>query len=176
MKTPTRALAAALLGGLLLIQLSGCGWRLRGAISVPPALQRSCLTGVAAYSDLAVEIRSTLERAGAKVLDSCAAADAQLRIGRNEVRKRVLSVDASGRAAEFELTYNLQFTVVDQAGDVLVRQQAIEISRDYRFDPDNVLAKGEEEKRIREEMVSFAVRQMMQRIDAATGTNGAASQ
>lgn len=163
-----RLVVIGLLAWFVVASLAGCGWRLRGAVEVPPALQQSCITGVAAFSELGVELRSTLKRAGATVLDKCDNADAQLQITRDQMRKRVLSVDSAGRAAEFELNYEVSFTVIDKQGAVLVASQSVELNRDYRFDPDNVLAKGEEEKRLRAEMVSFAVRQIMQRIEAIT--------
>ena len=82
------------------------------------------------------------------------------------MKKRVLSVDAQGRAAEFELIYTLHFKVTKSDAQVIVPEQKIELTRDFRFDPDNVLAKDAEEAQIRKDMISFAVRQMMRRIDS----------
>jgi LPS-assembly lipoprotein len=158
---------SALLGAAAVMALSGCGWRLRGEIQVPPQLQESCLVGVAPYSDLGSELRSTLNRAGAKVVE-CTVAKAQLRIAKNDLRKRVVSVDSAGRASEYELMYEVSFSVVDNNGEVLVPSQSVQLTRSFSYDPNNVLAKGEEEKNIRQDLVRFAVRQIMQRIEAST--------
>jgi len=49
---------------------------------------------------------------------------------------------------------------------VIVKNQTIDLTRDYQFDPNNVLAKDAEEAQIRLDMVKFSVRQMMRRVES----------
>lgn len=151
---------------MLLVTLSACGFRLRGAVELPPAMQETRITGVAEYAPLTVQLRRLLSGSGARVLPADAPASATLVISGEELKKRVLSVDSQGRAAEYELTYRFYFEVLDGEQGVLVARQNVELVRDYRFDPDNVLATGAEEAQIREDMYRFAASQAMRRISA----------
>ena len=150
----------------LVLQLSACGFRLRGAVEVPPELKVVYISGVGEFAPLTQELKKVLQRSGTRVLSSQADAQSIISIANENLRKRVLSVDTQGRAAEYELIYSFLFDVKKADGEVIVPQQKIDLSRDFRFDPNNVLAKDAEEVQIRKDMISFAVRQMMRRIDS----------
>lgn len=154
---------------LLLItisQLTACGFRLRGQVDVPEELKQVHIAGSAEFAPLTLELKKVLQRSGTRVLSSQAEAQSVIAISNETFKKRVLTVDAQGRAAEYELIYTLDFIVTKTDGELIVPRQKIDLTRDYRFDPNNVLAKDAEEAQIRKEMVSFAVRQMMRRIDS----------
>jgi LPS-assembly lipoprotein len=154
-----------LLLGLLLL-LSACGFRLRGNVVVPPQMQETYIKGAAAFSDLGIELKKALERSGAKVVAGPGVASAQLNIASEQLKRRVLSVDKDGRASEYELTYEVMFELRDNAEKVLVPMQTISPIRDYKFDPNNVLAKDTEEVQLRKSLVSYTVQQMMRRLEA----------
>lgn len=139
---------------------------MRSSEPVPPVLKETKIIGVAEYSALGLQLKRTLTSAGSTVLGQTAKTSSTISISQEAYARRVLSVDAQGRVAEYALTYKFVFSVSDESGAILVPSQKIELHRDYRFDPNNVLAKDAEEKQIRSDMVYFAVRQMMRRIDA----------
>lgn len=154
------------------LSLAACGFHLRGAITLPSQMERTQLLGVDARSALAEEITVALENAGARVV--AGDATAQLHISGEREARRLLSVGSTGRASEYELTYQFSFELrvpaVDDTGkgtsEVLLAQQTVSLNRDYAFDPDNVLGKGEEEALLLREMRAFAVRQMLLRLRA----------
>lgn len=123
--------------------------------------------GVAEFAPLSLQLKKVLTSAGSTVLPATAKTSSTITISNELYTRRVLSVDAQGRVAEYELNYSFNFTVSDAAGASLVPNQKIELIRDYRFDPNNVLAKDAEEAQIRKDMIDFAVRQLMRRIDAS---------
>jgi len=167
-------LVASLLG-----LLSSCGFRLRGDVEVPAVLASVHITGVAEYADLNQELKRVLQRSGSQITKTRETAKSVINISGEQWRKRVLSVDTQGRAAEYEINYRFLFSVEEVSTDeikdqekpvsdtLLVKQQKIDLTRDFRFDPNNVLATEAEEKQIRLEMVRFAVRQMMRRIKSS---------
>lgn len=108
-----------------------------------------------------------LINAGAKVLSASDKSSSTIVISNEKYIRRVLSVDAQGRAAEYGLVYRFDFQVNDETGKPLVPSQKIELNRDFRFDPNAVLAKDTEEKQIRADMTRFAVNLMLRRIDAS---------
>lgn len=147
--------------------LTACGFHLRGPVDVPVALKETRITGIAEFAPLRLELKKVLTNAGSKVLPESAKASSTITISNEQYTRRVLSVDAQGRVAEYGLVYSFEFQVSDEAGKPLVPSQKIELTRDYRFDPNAVLAKDTEEAQIRTDMISFAVRQLIRRIDAA---------
>ena len=153
-----------------------CGFHLRGAVTLPPQMERTQLVGIDARSALAEEIVTVLEGAGAQVV--AADATAVLQIGDERETRRLLSVGSSGRASEYEVAYQFSFelrvpvTARDAAGkesivhQVRVARQTVNLSRDYTFDPNNVLSMGDVEAVLVREMRSYAVRQMLLRLRA----------
>jgi len=150
----------------LIIAVSACGFRLRGSVEVPDVLQQTHITGIAEFSVLNQELKRVLQRAGSEVMSQPGNAKSIISISGEKFRRRVLSVDATGRASEFELYYQYNFKITNTDGEVIVKNQKISLTRDYKFDPDNVLAKDAEESLIRTDMIKFSVRQMMRRIDS----------
>jgi len=174
-RTVRGALASYLvraLGAGLLAILSGCGFHLRAAVDLPAQMDVVYVQGAPALGELGREITRSLESAGSRQTEDRAGATAILVIHRNEVRRRVLSVNRSGQVNEYELTYHLAFEVDNPKGKVLVPRQSVSQVRDYTFDPNSVLAKGNEEAQLRQDMIGFAVRQMLRRIDRALGQAG----
>lgn len=165
----------SLVAGHLL--LTSCGFHLRGAIELPPQLARTQLVGINERSELADEMTAALDGAGAQVVTTDATA--QLHVSGERQNRRLLSVGRTGRASEYEVTYQFSFElrvpVVSKDKDgkdkvhyrVLVPRQSVSLSRDYSFDRNNVLGKGEEEDLLVREMRAFAVRQMLLRLEAA---------
>lgn len=133
---------------------------------IPAELKETRIVGVAEYAPLALELKRVLTNAGAKVLSAKTKAASTIVIYQDSYKRRVLSVDSQGRAAEYGLIYTVSFRVNNEAGKPIVPNQQIELNRDFRFDPDAVLAKDTEEKQIRADMIRMAVRQLMRRVDA----------
>ena len=151
---------------LLTAGVSACGFHLRGAVEVPAALKETRIVGVAEFAPLSLQLKKVLTSAGSTVLPATAKTASTISIRNELYDRRVLSVDAQGRVAEYELIYSFDFNVSDETGALLVPSQKITLTRDYRFDPNNVLAKDAEEAQIRKDMIEFSVRQLMRRIDA----------
>jgi LPS-assembly lipoprotein len=152
--------------------LSACGFHLRGAVEVPAVLKETRIVGIAAFSPLSLELKKVLTSAGSRVVAATAKTSSTITISNELYKRRVLSVDAQGRVAEFELLYSFSFSVSGEGEIILVPAQQILLTRDYRFDPNNVLAKDAEEAQIRRDMISFAVRQLMRRINATLKQKG----
>jgi LPS-assembly lipoprotein len=151
---------------LLASSVSACGFRLRGGVELPPELKETRIVGIAEFSPLAIDFKRVLSRAGSVVRGSTDATSSAIVINGGNFTRRVLSVDASGRVAEYEIKYTYTFKILGTDNEELIPLQKIELTRDYRFDPGNVLAKDTEEAQLRSEMVRFSVSQAMRRINA----------
>lgn len=144
-----RALAAWCWVPLML--LSACGFHLRGAVEFPPAMKETYIDGNA-NSAVVRDLRLNLEASGAHVLDSPQAAGATLHILSERFDRRVLSVSSRAQVSEYELIYNVRFSVTRADGVQLLAPQEVNVVRDYRYDPNQVLGSSSEESLLQQEM------------------------
>lgn len=146
--------------------LAGCGFHLRGAIALPESMSSVSIKGTTEYTELGRALYRTLRRAGVAIVD---AKDASLHIKilRDEVQRRVLSVDSSGKANEYELKHLLRYSATDRENVVMVPGQEISTVRTYTFDPNNLLAKGDEEAKLRKTIIERSAQQMLRQLSAA---------
>lgn len=162
----TQWLALALLA-VLFIQLTACGWRLRGSYDFPASMERVYVKGAARYSELGNTLHSALQGTSARPVASEGDATAILLILVNKAEQRILATDSSGRASEYEISYQLGFRLTDQKGKELVSEQAVTAKREYRFNPDNVLATSGDVEHLKKDMLRQAVQQMLRQINAS---------
>jgi len=150
-----------------LLLLAGCGFHLRGNIDLPADLQRIHIEGTSKYSGLGLELRRALQANGVEVVDKASGSQAILKITDTDYARRLLSVSGtSGKTAEYELIYSFKVTLNDRDGKVLLAPQTLRQLRDYTYDRDNVLGKGNEEARFRTEMERDLVRQILGRLQS----------
>jgi len=100
------------------------------------------------------------------VVEDPEAATAVLRVTRSDAPRRLLSVQASGKAQEIELRQFLHFRLEDPSGKLLLPEQRLEQRRDYYFDPNDPLGTTGQEPAIRRDMRRDIVQLMMLRLAA----------
>lgn len=154
---------------LLALALSGCGFHLRNALSLPSDLGPLRVVSPDPYSPLAAEVSEALDRAGAvPAAPGATSGVATLLIVSERWASTPLSVDVEGRAQEYTLRYAVIFRLNRADGSDLVPQQVIELSRDYISVPTNSSGtEGEREilsRELRREMAASILR----RVDAAS--------
>jgi LPS-assembly lipoprotein len=150
---------------LALLLISGCGFHLRGAYSLP---FDSIYVNLPETSDL----RATLKRsigAGtrAKVTDEAASAQATLQVVTDTQQKNILSIGSDGRVREFQLVRTFSFRVDDKVGQLLVPPSPIILRRDVTFSDSAVLSKEAEEGLLWRDIQDDLVQQILRRLAAA---------
>ena len=146
---------------LTLLFVSACGYQLRGNIDLPEGLTSIYLQD--GSGQLRKEIKRTLRSTEGKLVNSIEDAGIVVKVTRENMRRRVISLSNTGRANEFELYYELDFILLDAEGKALSEKQAVEISRDYFNDQEDILGKNDEEQTIRKEMYRQAVQTIFTR-------------
>jgi len=149
---------------LISILITGCGFHLRGSQDFSKILPEVNVSGINKHSDLGRELLRSLTAAKVNVLDESSTV---LRITNDSFSKRVLSVDSAGRANQYELQYNVAFTLVKTLGNRkqeiidLIPSQNIIVKREYLFDANLILAAQDEENRLKKNMRESAMLQLM---------------
>ncbi|WP_346837212.1 LPS assembly lipoprotein LptE [Microbulbifer sp. SAOS-129_SWC] len=137
---------------LLLAAITSCGWHLRGAPKNFPPGSKLYITSQDPRSDIAESLTRLLQSGGLPIAESPQEADYALTIHKETERRRTVSVDARGRASEYELITSAVYSVQDRSGNVLLNNAEADVYRTLEWDDNQVVSKGEEERLLREEM------------------------
>jgi LPS-assembly lipoprotein len=154
------------------VAIGGCGFRLRGAQALPID---TLFLALPANSPLGAEIaRVVRSSTNALVVTDRKQAQAIFELLGESREREVLSINAQGRAREYQLRLRSTFRVVDPNGIELIAPTTLTARRDIAFNESELLAKESEEALLYRDMQSDLVRQMVTRLqgirfDAAPG-------
>lgn len=137
---------------IVLLATTSCGWHLRGAPKNFPPGSELYISAEDPRSDIAEELTRLLQNAGVPMAETPLEADYALTIHEETERKRTVSVDAKGRASEYELITSALYSVQDSNGRWLLNSAQADVYRTLEWDDNEVVSKGEEERLLREEM------------------------
>lgn len=153
-----------LLGVVLILSISACGFSLRGSGSLPlPVLYLQSEQA----DRITNEIKRILSEDGISLAPSAQAAQVVVYLRHEVLDKRVLSVSAvSGKLEEVELNYRLELEARRPDETVVLKKQLLSLLRDYSFDIHAVLAMGAEEEVLREELFQDMIAQVVRRLRA----------
>jgi LPS-assembly lipoprotein len=136
---------------LAIATLTGCGFHLQGASRLPDDSRRVHIATSDELTPFATQLRDAFEDNGLKIAGRAKGADAVVRVTRDNYGRRVLSVSARNTPAEYEVYYEVDYSV-DRAGVEAVPTQTLELQRNFSFDESLLLAKEREEEIIRDAM------------------------
>ncbi|MES0873801.1 LPS assembly lipoprotein LptE [Sinimarinibacterium thermocellulolyticum] len=153
----------------LALLLTACGFRLAGTRPLPQPLQRVYIQVIAPYRvvqpPLESALRAILQRRGADVRGETERGTTVIRLSDLVEKREVLSVGIDGKALEFRLVTSVQYQVI-RDGALLAGPDALRLTRDYSFQPEQVLAKEAEEARLRAFIQTEIAELMLLRLEA----------
>ena len=174
MKT-MRTLFSALLVLVAALELSGCGFQLRGSRAPVDLPFATIYIALPTTSDLHAQLKRSIEATGkTRVIGDAKSAQVTLTIVGDSQAKNVLSLDTSGKVREFQLVRTLSFGVHDAAGRDWLPAAQVVVRRDMYFSDQQILAKEAEEIQLWRDMQGDLAYQMMRRLAAARPPAGAA--
>jgi LPS-assembly lipoprotein len=135
-------LRAVLLTGVVLL-LAGCGFALQGRVPLPASLQTVYVDAQDSQSDFVQALRASLTASGAQLVEASGQSAAVVRVSQDHVTERVLSVSARNIPTDYELTYEVQLSVMANGQEVMA-PELLSLSRIYSFDEQQMLAKDRE--------------------------------
>ncbi|VAW99401.1 hypothetical protein MNBD_GAMMA22-1520 [hydrothermal vent metagenome] len=144
--------------------LSSCGFRLRGAIVVPDIMEQVYVDGDFSANDLGKVLFRRLTQVGVNRVAQKELARSILRITNNSFIRRVLTVDSATKASAYKLDIVIGFEVEDKEGKIVLKNQQVRQTREYNVDQLNALASGDQENRLKLEMIQFIVNQILTRM------------
>lgn len=157
--------------------LAGCGFHWAGSRPLPGALSWVYIDIVTPYKvakpPLEAALSARLSRRGAIVMGSAAEARTVLRITDLAESREVLSVDPFGKAVEYKLTTRLRYELLED-GKPVVPPDVLQVSRDYSFNAQQVLAKEAEESRLQAFIQDELAELLLLRLEALVVARAAA--
>jgi LPS-assembly lipoprotein len=148
---------------MLILLVAGCGFRLAGSGPLPAALARPYLELKDPYTDFSREFERELSGAGAKLQAARDGATSTIEVSKDLVKQTTLAVSANNIPTLYELTYSVTFAV-HGGGKELMAQQTINVSKDYSFEENALLAKEHEADILRAQMARDLVAIAMHRL------------
>lgn len=154
----------------ILINLSGCGFHLRGEGGNYTLPFYAIYIGLPESSLLAIDLKRNIRVNGnTKVAKSRDNADGIVEVLSNPEKTRtktVLSLNGNGRVRQYLLTYAITFRVLNNQGNELLQPTSISLTRTIDFQEDKLLAKEQEEATLYKDMQTDLVQQMMRSLAA----------
>lgn len=150
---------------LSFLLLTACGYHLRGDIELPQGLESIYLESASGM--LQQEMKNAFKSSTVKVTDSAANAGVIIKVAGENMATQVMSLNTAGRANQFQLIYQLTFSIYEPSGKLLLADQKVNVKRQYFNDQTAVLGKSNEENMIRTEMYQQAVNSIISRVSLA---------
>jgi LPS-assembly lipoprotein len=139
---------------LLLGLITGCGFKLRGEYPLADELKTLYLSSVDIHGELSRKVKHQLKSSQIDVKSSYHADLPELRILKDKLDRRTLSLFENGQVAEYELIYTVNYQVILNNREPLSFE--FRLYRDYQEDPNRALAKSRELALLLSEMRSDA--------------------
>ena len=144
------------------LALAGCSFKLRGAQTLPiDTLYLALPVNSALGAEIARVVRASTN---ARVVPDRKEAQAVFELLGETREREVLSVNAQGRAREYQLRLLSTFRVTAPNGTELLAPTTLAARRDIAFNESELLAKESEEALLYRDMQSDLVRQMVTRL------------
>jgi len=147
--------------------LAACGFQLRGTAAYS---FESVFVSAPAAPSLASELnRAIASGSSARLAPTAESAQVVLELPSVLDDKEVLSLTAGGSVREYQLITRIAFRLHDKQGNDWLPPGEIVIRRSYTFNETQVLARDLQEQRLRRDMQTDVVQQLVRRLQAAKG-------
>jgi len=150
---------------VLLFSLAGCGFHLKGYQQVSPALNGLYVIGGEKRGTLAGVVQRNLRSGGVELAADAESARYRLQIIQEQMRSRVLSVDANGKALDSELQLLATYRLTRAAGGEPL-EDSLELVRQLSYSGTDELGQRNESALTAADMLSDLANQIIRQLQA----------
>ncbi|MCU7806979.1 MAG: hypothetical protein KZQ73_03795 [Candidatus Thiodiazotropha sp. (ex Semelilucina semeliformis)] len=151
---------------LMVLSLSACGFHLKGyQQEASPALDDLFVIGGDQRNTLAGMLQRNLRIAGVNLADNTESARNRLQIVQEQMKSRVLAVDASGKALDSEFRLLAGFRLTPASGESQ-EVQSLELVRQLSYSGTDELGQRNEAALLMEDMRNEMANQIIRRLEA----------
>lgn len=122
--------------------MQGCGFQLRGDYVLSPQLQNIYISSADTHGELTRLVKQHLVFNKINITPKISKNTPELRLLKDTLKRRTLSVFPNGQVAEYELILSANYQLIFNNKNIKTFE--IQIDRDYQDDPNLALAKSRE--------------------------------
>ncbi|MGB1197651.1 MAG: LPS assembly lipoprotein LptE [Thalassotalea sp.] len=148
--------------GICISLLASCGFNLRGDYFIAAQLQHLNVNSVDKYGELTRLVKQHLLLNKVNITPTYDNTLPELKILKDTLDRRTLSVFPNGQVAEYELIYTAHYQLRFASEDF--QSFKVELNRDYQDDPDLALAKSRELALMLSEMRQEAANRIIRKL------------
>ena len=138
---------------IITIMTAGCGFQLRGKVNLPEGVEPLFIGGIAASSQLAIELRNSLGTYGVALTETADDAQYKLNILKQKKDKRSASLGQNAKVVEYQLIDELSFELRNTKGERVLGPKTITERKILPNDRNKVVSSKNEEDLLRREML-----------------------
>jgi LPS-assembly lipoprotein len=168
-----RLAAWAVFAGLVAV-LGGCGLHFRQAPVLPASMQRLYIAAGSGDAALVRELRRSLTSDSTHIVSDPKDSSATLGILKTQQLSRVLTVNNLGQPTEYEVAYQVDFTL-QADGAMLIPRQTLTLTRNYAYSVSNAVGNQEQANVLYGALSRDMAQLIVFRIEAAARTAPAAA-
>ncbi len=150
--------------------LAGCGFHLRGEITLAPPLKRLYLQSPQPYGELARNLRQGLKAADVQLTDTPQQAATVLDILSEKTTQQLLSVGGTQQTRQYNLLLSVVFQVTTPTGKVLIPPQTVTDTQALTVQADQILGGSNEQNNLYHQMRQDIVFDLLNRLASRTAT------
>ncbi len=151
----------------LSVMLVACGFQLRGEAQLPAVMDRTWLQYADDSSGFVQNLTRHLRANGVEVIDQPDERAATLQIVSERMRREPLTITGQARVREFLLMFDVEFELRDGLGNVLIERERLQLTRDYSFDEQEILAAQREQEFLEADLRRAMTVRLLHRLEAA---------
>ena len=156
---------SALLG--CVVALAACGFHLRENVKLPASIQKAYLT-VSGGGDFQRMLARELEVGGVDIQKEGGPGIAEIRVPVASFSTDTLTAGGYARITEYAVRFQVQFSVIDAVGNVVVPSQRIDMQREYSYDATNTIGNVSQVTEIQRSLSQDMVQAILFRLQAAS--------
>jgi LPS-assembly lipoprotein len=155
---------------LLVLYITGCGFKLRGMTDMPPWLNNIAIVVQDANRDLGTLLKDQFQAYGVQIIPDPTKADYLLIIKNDVNQQQITSISASTTPRQYQLTYTVRYSLVKVANKSSTEVSApattstVSVSRQLTVNNDRILGSDSEGLMTYAEMRREAVMQIINRL------------
>jgi LPS-assembly lipoprotein len=149
---------------LLIILMTGCGFRLRGYVEMPIALNNVAIVLRSAHRDLVNMLKDNLQAYKIHITDNLNQASYLLILERDAIQQQITSVSASTNPRQYLLIYTVQYSLLKAGGENVITSRTVTSSRQLTVNNNRILGSDSEEVMLYHEMRQDVTRQIINQL------------
>lgn len=153
---------------ILSITLMGCGFHLRGSLTIPAYLRTVYIAPYEPYEPLQSMLRMRLKNNNVKILTSPNAKVTMLEISKPSTSQQVLAYGSSGEVQRYKLSVTVSYTLNIRGDKSQQIHRTIVRSRELNRSNNMLLSNEGEEQLVKKELLGEVVSEILRQITAVT--------